>query len=291
MSGGDHIRNPIEWGLDQLKAAAHGVDRAGHGIGRHELSEKDAHPKIQRIAVNDLWDALRRGWKDLGAKRADIITLCVIYPVAGLVLARMASGSDLLPLVFPLASGFALIGPITAVGLYEISRRLEAGLDVTWASVFGVIRAPAIGAIAVLSLLLFGLFLLWLAAAYVIYQFTLGPEPPGSLGAFATDVFTTGAGWAMIVIGIGVGFLFAVVALAIGVVSFPMLVDRDVGVSVALSTSVRAVIANPVPMVVWGMVVTGGLVLGSIPALIGLIIVLPLLGHATWHLYRKVVAY
>jgi uncharacterized membrane protein len=287
----EHIRNPIEWGIAQVKAAAHNINRASHGIGHHELSQREAHPEIRRIAVHELWDALRKGWKDVGAKRADIITLCVIYPVAGLVLARLASGSDLLPLVFPLASGFAIIGPITAVGLYEISRRIEAGLDVTWANVFGVVRAPAFGALVVLSLLLFGVFLLWLTAAYFIYQFTLGPEPPTSIGSFIGDVFTTGAGWTMIVIGVGVGFLFAVLALAIGVVSFPMLVDRDVGVAVAVSTSIRAVLANPVPMVVWGMVVTSGLVIGSIPALIGLIVILPLLGHATWHLYRKVVVY
>ena len=102
-------------------------------------------------------------------------------------------------------------------------------------------------------------------------------------------MFTTGAGWALIVVGIGVGFLFAVLVLTISVVSFPMLLDRDVGLFTAVATSVLAVVTNPVPMAVWGLIVAGGLVLGSLPALLGLIVVMPVLGHATWHLYRKVV--
>jgi uncharacterized membrane protein len=215
--------------------------------------------------------------------------LCIIYPVAGLLLAWLAFGYDMLPLLFPLASGFALIGPVAAVGLYEMSRRREQGVDITWADAFGVVRAPAFGAIVVLGLLLLAIFLLWLGAAYAIYLVTLGPEPPASIGAFVRDVFTTRAGWTLIVVGVGVGFLFALLVLTISVVSFPMLLDRDVGLSTAVATSVRAVVANPGPMAVWGLIVAGGLVIGSIPLLIGLIIVMPVLGHATWHLYRKVV--
>ena len=151
------------------------------------------------------------------------------------------------------------------------------------------VRAPAFGAIFLLGLLLLAIFLLWLAVAQGIYVVTLGPEPPASIGSFVRDVFTTGAGWAMIIVGVGVGFLFAVLVLMISVVSFPLLLDRDVGLYTAVATSVRAVLANPVPMAAWGLIVAGGLVIGSIPVLLGLIIVMPVLGHATWHLYRKVV--
>jgi uncharacterized membrane protein len=209
--------------------------------------------------------------------------------VAGLVLAWLAFGYDMLPLVFPLASGFALIGPVAAVGLYEISRRREQGDDITWADAFGVVRAPAFGAIVVLGLLLLAIFLLWLGVAHAIYAVTLGPEPPAGVGAFVRDVFTTGAGWAMIALGVGVGFLFALLVLTISVVSFPLLLDRDVGLYAAVATSVRAVMANPGPMAVWGLIVAAGLAIGSVPLFLGLIIVMPVLGHATWHLYRKLV--
>jgi len=102
-------------------------------------------------------------------------------------------------------------------------------------------------------------------------------------------VFTTDAGWAMIAAGVGVGFLFALLAMSISVVSFPLLLDREVGVDTAVLTSIRAVIANPAPMAAWGLIVAGGLVIASLPFFLGLVIVMPVLGHATWHLYRQIV--
>jgi len=244
---------------------------------------------VCQIGVGDLRDVLARGVEDFGAYRTDVIFICIIYPLAGLILARVAAGYDMLPLVFPLASGFALIGPVAAVGLYEMSRRREQGADITWLDAFGVVKAPAFGAILVLGLVLLAIFLLWLAAAWAIYHATLGPEPPASVGSFVRDVFTTGAGWTLIIVGNLVGFLFAVLVLTISVISFPLLLDRDVGLYTAVATSILAVVTNPVPMAVWGLIVAGGLVLGSLPALLGLIFVMPVLGHATWHLYRKVV--
>ncbi len=289
MADRDHIRNPVEWGVDQLKAANLAVGRAGHALRRPEETRHSPLPAVRRIEVADLRDVLVRGLADFGAYRTDVIFICIIYPVAGLILARLAFGYDMLPLLFPLASGFALIGPIAAVGLYEMSRRREQGLEISWLDAFGVVRAPAFGAIVMLGLILLAIFLLWLVTAYTIYHVTMGQEGIVSFTAFYRDVFTTGAGWALIVVGVGVGFLFAVLVLTISVISFPMLLDQDVGLFTAVATSVHAVVENPVPMAVWGLIVAGGLVLGSLPVLLGLIIVMPVLGHATWHLYRKVV--
>lgn len=283
------IRNPVEWGVDQFKHAALAFESAGRAGRRTRDNLHSPAPVVCRIGVTDLRDVLARGVDDFGAYRTDVIFLCVIYPLVGLVLARLAFGYEMLPLVFPLASGFALVGPFAAVGLYEMSRQREMGIEVTWADAFGVVRSPSFGAIVLLGLLLMGIFLLWLVAAEAIYQLTLGPAPPASLASFVRDVFTTDVGWVMIGFGVGVGFLFALLVLAISVVSFPLLLDREVGLDTAILTSVRAVVANPGPMAIWGLIVAGGLVIGSIPFFLGLIIVMPVLGHATWHLYRKVV--
>ncbi|HEX2114935.1 MAG TPA: DUF2189 domain-containing protein [Alphaproteobacteria bacterium] len=284
----NHVRNPIEWGWDQLRGAGHAVESAGRSVrGRDETT---AVPEIRHISIPDLGEVLRRGLSDFAAYRTDVIFLVLIYPLIGLVLAYATFGHRMLPLLFPLASGFALVGPVAAVGLYEMSRRRERGEIVTWADAFGVVKSPAFGAIVTLGLMLVAIFALWLAAANVIYSVTLGPEQPESLAAFARDVIGTSAGWTMIVVGIGVGFLFALLVLMISVVSFPMLIDRDVGIHTAVETSVRAVLANPVPMLAWGLIVAASLVLGSLPLFLGLIFVIPMLGHATWHLYRRVVA-
>lgn len=288
MASGNHVENPFEFVLEKLGWAV-------SDLGRVALPRRDRHvgqaaPVVRRIGARDLWDALRKGAADVGATRDDVLFIGVIYPIAGLVLARLLLSYDLLPLVFPLASGFALVGPFAAIGLYELSRRREQGASVTWATALGVFRSPALGSILGLGAILLTLFFVWLATAYQIYLATLGSAPPQTLAAFERGLFHTDGGRTMIVAGIGVGFLFAVAAFAISVVSFPLLLDRDVGLRTAITTSLRAVAANPWTMILWGAIVAGSLVLGSAPALVGLIFVVPLLGHATWHLYRKVIA-
>ncbi|MDJ0944950.1 MAG: DUF2189 domain-containing protein [Kiloniellales bacterium] len=284
------IRNPIEWGADQFRRATQHAGSTGRALRGSEAGAEAGPLTVRRIGLEDLSEVLRRGMADFAACRTDVVFLCLIYPIIGLVLARLAFDHDLLPLLFPVASGFALLGPVAAVGLYEMSRRREQGGKASWSEAFGVIAAPAFGAIVVLGLILLAIFLLWLVAAQVIYLNTLGPEPPASLAAFIGEVLGTEAGWTMIAVGIGVGFLFALLVLATSVVSFPLLLDRDVGIGTAIGTSVRVAAANPLATAAWGLIVAGGLVLGSLPLFLGLVVVLPILGHATWHLYRRTVA-
>jgi uncharacterized membrane protein len=288
MASRNHVENPFEYVIEKLGWAVSDIRRAALPDPTRHIGE--AVPVVRKITVGDLWDSLRKGMADLGALRDDVLFIGLIYPLAGLVFAIMAANYELVPLIFPLASGFAIIGPVAAVGLYELSRRREQGDHVTWLDAMGVFRSPALMSIVGLGAILLGLFFVWLGVAYEIYLANLGGPGPYTIAAFERSVFTTGGGWAMIAEGFGVGFLFAVAAFAISVVSFPLLIDRDVSMWTAIATSLRAVKANLGVMLVWGAIVAGALALGSLPALVGLIFVVPVLGHASWHLYRKVVA-
>ncbi len=251
--------------------------------------ETPAHPAVRKIGPADLKDALTKGFDDFLAMPSHLVFIGLIYPVIGVCLAALTFSNNALPLLFPLASGFALIGPFAAIGLYEVSRRRELGLEATWQHAFDVLRSPSIPSILALGLLLMVIFLCWLATARWLYKSLFGPLAPESYPVFIHDVLTTSHGWALIIAGNVIGFIFAAVVLSISVVSFPLLLDRDVGAAVAVQTSIRAVLANPLTMALWGLIVALALVIGSIPLFVGLAIVMPVLGHATWHLYRRVV--
>jgi uncharacterized membrane protein len=247
-------------------------------------------PVIRRIEFSDLGDALRQGWDDFKVWPTHAVFLCIIYPLVGLVLGGMALGYSVLPLLFPLVAGFALLGPVAALMMYELSRRRELGEPPSFSAALGVVRSPGFPAIVAIGLLLMGLFLLWLEVARELYQSLFGVyAAPDAIGPFIRQVFTTQAGWELMVYGNAIGFVFALVAFCLTVISFPLLLDRDVGAATALMTSVRAVAANPMVMAAWGLIVAALLLLGSLPAFMGLAVVMPVLGHATWHLYRKLV--
>jgi uncharacterized membrane protein len=221
--------------------------------------------------------------------RTDVVFLCLLYPIAGLVMARVTFGHDMLPLLFPLASGFALLGPLFGVGLNELSRRRQAGQSAGWADAFGVIHGPSFGAILLLGIVLTMMFIFWLTLSQVVYVVTLGPEPPASASAFMHDILHTMLGWTMAIVGIGAGFIIAACAFCISVVSFPLLIDQPVSLETAIGTSLRAVRKNLFVMTVWAALIAAALIVALLPAMLGLIVVLPVLGHTTWHLYRRMV--
>ncbi|SDR57000.1 Uncharacterized membrane protein [Rhizobiales bacterium GAS191] len=254
----------------------------------HIMAGADETPTklvIRRIGPADLRDALKKGFDDFLAMPSHLIFLCLIYPVACVVLAT----TNAFYLLYPLASGFALLGPFAAIGLYEISRRRELGLDTSWRHAFDVLWSPAIPSILALGILLTIIFLCWLTTAEILYGRLFGEDPPESYWSFLQEVLTTPHGWALAVLGNATGFVFAVAVLSISVVSFPLLIDRDVGAAAAIQTSINAVLTNPVMMALWGLIVTALLVMGFVTLLVGLAIVMPVLGHSTWHLYRKIV--
>jgi uncharacterized membrane protein len=247
------------------------------------------YPTVRRIGVHDVRDALREGFDDFLNNPSHLLFLGLIYPTVGLCLAFWTSNLNLLPLLYPLISGFALIGPFAAIGIYEISRRREAGLDASWRHAFGVVRSPSLPAIAALSVALTIIFLLCLMTAGTLYQWLFAPLGTLAPQRFIADLFTTDRGRDLMLLGKATGFVFVATAFCISAVSFPLLLDRDLGAGAAVLTSIHAVLDNPLPMLVWALIVAVGLAIGFVTLLVGLAVVVPVLGHTTWHLYRKVV--
>jgi uncharacterized membrane protein len=259
--------------------------------GRHLGSRAagESIPLVRTLTLSDLGTALRKGLDDFKAVPSHAVILCVVYPVLGIMIARMVLGYSVMPLLFPLAAGFALIGPFAAIGLYEMSRRRELGEDASAWHAFEVLRSPSLGAVLGVGVMLLALFVTWIFAAQAIYEMTFGNAPAATIPDFARRVLTTPEGWMLIVVGCGVGFVFALVALCVSVVSFPMMLDRHAGAAEAMVTSLRVALANPFVIAMWGLIVAGLLVIGTLPLFLGLTVVIPVLGHATWHLYRLAV--
>jgi uncharacterized membrane protein len=249
----------------------------------------DELPMVRSIGPADLKEALAKGLDDFWAMPTHVAFLSLMYPVVCLVLGSMTLGHDLVPDLYPLAAGFAIVGPFAAIGLYELSRRRELGLDTSWRHAFDIVYSKSLGAIVVLGILLSVIFVIWVAVARAIYIANFGYEHVASLSTFASEILTTPQGHNVIVVGTGVGFLFAVLAFSVSVVSFPLLLDRNVGVTAAAVTSAKVVLRNPKAMALWGLIVAGSLAIGFLGVFFGLALVVPVLGHSTWHLYRRVV--
>ena len=248
-----------------------------------------APPAVRSIGPRDCFTALAQGFDDFRAMPSHVAFIGLFYVVAGMALASFTSLGDALHLLFPLVSGFALVGPVVAIGLYEMSRRRELGQTPQWREAFMALRSPALPAIIALGLVLAALFVAWMGAAQAIYEALYGDKAPASALAFAADVLGTSRGWWLIVIGGAVGFCFAAVALCLSVVSFQLLLDRDVGVFVAVGTSMRVAARDPLAVATWGAIVAAGLIVGALPAFLGLALVMPILGHASWRFYRLAV--
>ena len=263
---------------------------AAQDVGVHH---SDAIPnfEVRDIRAKDIIDAIKLGVEDFNAKPSHLILLGLIYPIAGAIGAAWAFGSDLVPLILPIVGGYALMGPFVAVVLYRVSRRREQDRDFPWTDAFTKWSGPNGRTIAILGLFLVAIFVAWLLIAQAIYGATIGAVGFSTAEEFLRLVFTTPEGWTLILVGNGVGFLLAVLVLATNVISFPLALDHEVGPIVAIKTSIRAAIANPQAMLLWGLIIVSSMIVGAALLLVGLAVVLPVLGHASWHVYRKVIAH
>jgi uncharacterized membrane protein len=223
-----------------------------------------AHPAIRDIGMTDLKEALRKGLEDFKQMPTHLAFVGLLYPLFGIGLAALTFTENALPLLFPLVSGFALVGPIAAIGLYELSRRRELGLETSWDHLFDVLRSPSFPSILALGFVLMGIFVVWLTTAQALYEWLYGPMAPRSYTAFLSEVLTTSRGWTLIILGHALGFVFAAVVFTISVISFPLLLDRDCGAACAVQTSVRAVLANPKTMATWALIIAVLLMIGSL---------------------------
>ncbi len=255
---------------------------AGHG-------ERLDKPMVNTIGMADLFTCLKLGARDFWEKPSHYALVAIIYVIAGVVLTVWMNGYHTWPLLYPLVGGFALLGPLAALPLYEVSRRREAGLDTSWSEAFAVLRSPAMPGILAVGGLLFVLFTLWVTSAQALYESLFGSSTPRTLTALVSQVTTEPGGATLIIVGTMLGALFALAALGLSVVAFPLLLDRDVGAYVAVETSVRVFMRNPLPILAWGVIIGVGLFLAALPLFVGLAVVLPIFGHATWHLYRHTV--
>jgi uncharacterized membrane protein len=259
----------------------------------HATHAAAVQPVVRTIGLRDIADAIIAGTEDFAAKPTHLYFIGVIYPLVTLGAFLVVFNYDLLPLAFPVISGSLLVGPFLTIAMCEISRRRERGEDISSSSAGNFLRNPAAREILLLGAVLLALFFFWLTTAMTIYGLTLGDPwetvSPTSAQEFVTRLFSTPEGWALIVIGNAVGLFFAVTALCISVVSFPLLLDRHVSIGTAIMTSIRAVQANPVMLALWGLLVALALLIGALPFLVGLAVCVPVFGHATWHLYRRLV--
>ena len=255
----------------------------------HDIEVTSGEIGVRKIDVRDLWKSLQEGYEDFNAKPSFGVFLLVVYPLFALLLSFFVIGENLQRLVFPMLAGLTLLGPVVAVGLLSVSRRREHGLDLSWRSAFDFVHSCSFAPIAALSVVMMLLYAAWLFLAEFIYTSLFGAGPPASLAAFVTELTTTRRGGALIFYGVGVGAIFAFTALAISVFAFPLLLDKPTTSLTAVSVSIRAVTTNFIVMLIWAIIVVASLAVGASLFLIGLAAVLPILGHATWHLYRKVV--
>ena len=244
--------------------------------------------QVRKLTLTDVVHSLRSGWDDFMAYPSHAVVLAIIYPIVGLLIARVLQGYSFLPLL--LSTGFASLGPFAAIVFYDLSRQRERGGIPSAANVLEIVRSACSGAIGSLGAMLAVLFLTWVATAQSIYNAFFAFAPVSSMPEFFEHLISTAEGRRFLLEWCAAGLMFAVLAFSISVVSFAALIDRRASATDAILTSIRVIARNPLTMALWALICAGLLVVAIAPIFLGLAVIMPVLGHATWHLYRKAVS-
>lgn len=246
-------------------------------------------PVVRRIAAADIAEALGEGLRDFQARPLYGLAFGALYAAGGIIILLCLTAFGMVYLAYPLAAGFALIGPFVAIGLYEVSRRRETGEPISFPAVWSTVTSRSeIGWMAFVTLFI---FVIWMYQVRLLIALLIGLNASfSSLHEFISVVLTTNEGLVFLVIGNAVGAALSLVLFSLTVVSFPLLLEREVDFITAMITSVRSVVMSPLPMIGWAAVIVVLLMISALPYFLGLIVTLPVLGHATWHLYRRIVA-
>ena len=246
-------------------------------------------PVVRRITGADIAEALGQGLRDFQAAPFYGLAFGAFYAAGGIIILLCLTAFGMVYLAYPLAAGFALIGPFVAIGLYEVSRRLETGQPISARAIWATVVSR--GEIAWMAFVTLFIFVIWMYQVRLLIALLIGLNASfSSLHEFLNVVLTTNEGLFFLAIGNMVGAALSLILFSLTVVSFPLLLDRDVDFVTAMVTSVRSVVTSPLPMISWAAVIVVLLIVSSLPYFLGLLLTLPVLGHATWHLYRRIVA-
>ena len=243
-------------------------------------------PKVRDVSFSEIVNAAGRGMTDFRTARLKSIFFGLVYALGGIAVVLSATWLDMPWISYPLATGFLLLGPFAAVGLYEISRRLETGEPLAFGEILSVMYAQRSREIGWMSFVVLFFFICWMYQVRLLLALFLGFEPIDTFTGFLQTVFTTGPGLMFLLVGHVVGAILSAVLFSLSVISFPILLDRDVDFITAMIASVQTVVKNPLAMLGWAAIVVILLIVGSLPMFLGMIVILPVLGHTTWHLYR-----
>lgn len=261
--------------------------------------EKDTQPAsstgistvgaVNVMTFGDLRAALSQGFADFKKAPAFGLFFAAFYVLGGLLIVQSLFVWNQSWMIYPVMIGFPLIGPFAAVGLYEVSRRLAKGEPLDWPQILNVLRVQSGKEMAWMAFVILFFFWIWMYQVRLLVAIILGRMSFSTMGGLADVVFYTSEGWTFLAIGHVVGAVLALGLFSITVVSIPMLLERNVDFISAMITSVKAVLASPLVMLTWGVIVTLTLIAAMVPAFLGLFIALPVLGHTTWHIYKRAV--